>query len=596
MNKTLLTGALAICIMSMSSCKKSENISMYDGNAIKIGTTINDVVESRTTTDGARTTWGDGDQIKMYASKDTDQPAEMPGIAYTHNGGVWSPSNQTLFHKWESDMMHVGAHYPAGAGATLTSFILPADQTTSPKHMQADWLVAGVSSHIKDEKNTVNLSFNHKLAKVTVRINKYSDDVETPPASITSASIAQNIAVGDAVQLSEGGAVKMFCQADASYAKNHTMTAIVAPVAPKAGENWITITAEGLGEFQVKAPVGFTLEAGKHYALDLRVGKDKVALSNVTIVEWGTVDLGGGNLEAVPFNDPIFVAYLVQEHSISLTNGIIDPTDATTLEKLEAIISMEISDKGIKSLKGVEYMAALTNLHCYSNQLSTLDMSGNTALTSLNCNSNQLSTLDVSANTALMILSCSNNKLSTLDVSENTALKTLECSSNQLSTLDVSKNTALKTLYCSVNQLSTLDVSANTELGLLYCSSNQLSTLDVGKNIKLNDFRCQTNKLTQLDVSQNIILTILFCSTNSLTSINLRANISLDTFGCSHNQLSTLDVSANTALKNLYCSPMNDADNNNLLATLTYSVKPDGARWDVPEDTTQTQVTSPAVK
>ena len=300
MKKIFLTGTLAICLMSISSCKKSDDLSMYDGNAVKIGTTINDVVESRTTTDGATTSWGDGDQITMYASKDTDLPAEMLGMDYTHSGGVWSPSIQTLFHKWEGDMMNIGAHYPAIAGASLTSFILPADQTTSPKYQQADWLVAGVSSLIKDETNIVNLSFNHKLAKVTVRIDKYNDDIEILPASITSASIVQNIAVDDAVQLSEGDAVKMFCQADASDAKNHTMTAIVAPVAPKAGENWITITAEGLGEFQVKAPVGFTLEAGKHYALDLRVGKDKVALSNVTIVEWVTVDLGSGDLEECP--------------------------------------------------------------------------------------------------------------------------------------------------------------------------------------------------------------------------------------------------------------------------------------------------------
>ena len=37
------------------------------------------------------------------------------------------------------------------------------------------------------------------------------------------------------------------------------------------------------------------------------------------------------------------------------------------------------------------------------------------------------------------------NQLTTLDVSKNTALTDLDCDNNQLTTLDVSKNTALTT-------------------------------------------------------------------------------------------------------------------------------------------------------
>ena len=604
-------------IITPSCTKDGADTQLPDSNAIKIKTTINDVVESRTTTDGATTSWGDGDQIKMYASKDTDQPAEMPGIAYTHNGGVWSPSNQALFHKWESNFMNIGAHYPAIAGASLTSFVIPADQTTSPKHQQADWLVADVLQHAKNDGHTADLSFKHKLAKITVRIAKYSDDVETLPASIVSATIEQNIAVDAAVQLSDGTAIKMFCQTGPAEGRNHTMTAVVAPVAPKAGENWITITLEGLDIFSVKAPNNFTVEPGKHYAFDLRVGKDKITLSNITVIDWVTVNLGSGNLETMPFNDPIFVDYLVVNHDITLVNGIIDPTDAATLKKLEAITTLIISNKDIKSLKGVEYMAALTYLDCNSNQLLTLDVSKNTALMTLDCNSNQLSTLDVSKNTALKYLDCNSNQLSTLDVRANTALTSLICYSNQLSTLDVSVNTALITLFCYSNQLSTLDVSANTALTNLFCFSNQLSTLDVSANTALTKFDCNSNQLSTLDVSANTALTSLNCYTNQLSTLDVSANTALGFLNCSkntlsilgvstntaltglncsYNQLLTLDVSANTALMSLNCSQMNDADGNNLLATLTHSGKQEGASWQVPKETTQTEVTPPTVK
>ena len=48
---------------------------------------------------------------------------------------------------------------------------------------------------------------------------------------------------------------------------------------------------------------------------------------------------------------------------------------------------------------------------CSSNQLTTLDVSTNTALTSLNCYGNQLTTLDVSTNTALTSLNCYGNQI-----------------------------------------------------------------------------------------------------------------------------------------------------------------------------------------
>ena len=60
----------------------------------------------------------------------------------------------------------------------------------------------------------------------------------------------------------------------------------------------------------------------------------------------------------------------------------------------------------IKSLKGIEYFSALTHLDCSQNQLSSLDISKNTALIKLLCYSNQLTELDVSNNTELTILNC----------------------------------------------------------------------------------------------------------------------------------------------------------------------------------------------
>ena len=158
----------------------------------------------------------------------------------------------------------------------------------------------------------------------------------------------------------------------------------------------------------------------------------------------------------------------------------------------------------------------VTVLFCSENQLTTLDVSKNTALTKLACDTNQLTALDVSKNTALTILDCTYNQLTALDVSQNTALTWLNCYNNQLTALDVSQNTALTSLDCNTNQLTALDVSQNTALTDLNCYDNQLTALDVSKNTKLTKLMCWRNQLTALDVSQNTALAYLYCSGNQI--------------------------------------------------------------------------------
>ena len=76
-------------------------------------------------------------------------------------------------------------------------------------------------------------------------------------------------------------------------------------------------------------------------------------------------------------------------------------------------------------------------------------MSGCTALSSLSCFSNHLTSLDVSGCAALWKLICRNNQLTSLDVTQNEVLWGLDCSNNALTALDVSQNTELQNLDCS---------------------------------------------------------------------------------------------------------------------------------------------------
>lgn len=189
---------------------------------------------------------------------------------------------------------------------------------------------------------------------------------------------------------------------------------------------------------------------------------------------------------------------------------------------ISSLTSLDVSSSFITDLTGIQDFVALTTLNCYSNQLSNLDFSNNTALRELHCDRNQLTNLDVSQNTALTVLYCYNNQLANLDVSKNTALNELHCTINKFTNLDVSNNIALAVLYCDLNQLTNLNVSNNTALRELSCSRNQLINLDVSNNIALIKLYCYSNQLKNLDVSKNKVLTNLQCYSNLLRSLNLK--------------------------------------------------------------------------
>lgn len=119
----------------------------------------------------------------------------------------------------------------------------------------------------------------------------------------------------------------------------------------------------------------------------------------------------------------------------------------------------------------------------------------------------------------------SNDNVSVLDVSGLTSLTQLRCYSNDLTSLNVKYNTALTYLHCSVNQLGVLDVSTNTMLTVLSCYSNQLSVLDIHRNGALTHLWCGYNTLGTLNLNTNTALTYIWGVAASLTSLTLPTEI-----------------------------------------------------------------------
>ncbi|MEN8186724.1 MAG: T9SS type A sorting domain-containing protein [Bacteroidota bacterium] len=111
--------------------------------------------------------------------------------------------------------------------------------------------------------------------------------------------------------------------------------------------------------------------------------------------------------------------------------------DYVVTSNISGITDLDLTDKTISDLTGIEGFVNLVTLDCTDNQLTSLDVSNNTKLVSLILLDNKLTSINLNGASSLEVLNCEDNQLTSLDVSNNTALTSLNCSKNFLTSLNV---------------------------------------------------------------------------------------------------------------------------------------------------------------
>lgn len=152
-------------------------------------------------------------------------------------------------------------------------------------------------------------------------------------------------------------------------------------------------------------------------------------------------------------------------------DSIISAEDAVIIM---SISDLDLNDRGVNDLSGIEQLPILEWLRLERNELTNIDTSKFPNLIALFCNDNKIKELDVSNMDNLMYFDCSNNLLTNINVSKNTNLIYLWCSGNELTELNTNSNGELYELYCFDNKLTKLDVRNNKDLETVQCYDNYM--------------------------------------------------------------------------------------------------------------------------
>ena len=246
----------------------------------------------------------------------------------------------------------------------------------------------------------------------------------------------------------------------------------------------------------------------------------------------GTIIFNNQNVTLVNFKTLIDVSNIKSIQINSTTNPI---TTISNTDYYTALESLLISNQSLTSISGI----GVTNLKYLlledNPSLSSITISDLPNLLHVSFRNNSLSgPLNLSSRTPLVLLTVADNNITSLNVTGNTGLTTLYTYINPNLTVITGLNTCtamnvLQVWNCNLVG-ATFDISALASLVILQISGNSnLSTLDVTNNTLLRELYCQDDNLSTLNVTNNTALTILAANGNSLTSLNLTNNTKLKT-------------------------------------------------------------------
>ena len=273
----------AAAILALSACSESEDLlSAFhsDPNAVRITAQV-----GKTSADGFTRSnpLGDADaQAKFNENDEISVQAEgQDAVTYKYDGKEWQPQGNK-FLKWEKETMNFTAYYPATFNGTITQ---PTEYNSLESLAAADFMSFSGPQTNTNNSNQLSLTMERKMARVIVEIAGFNDQY-TKNATVNSLSIC---GVKAYKHETDG---KFYALIDPNYTSS---TAPFLSLEVKDGESKTT-------EKYTTIPTTFV--AGNSYTYQLKVGKNKISVSGITVADWdntGIITEGSKAEQIIPY-------------------------------------------------------------------------------------------------------------------------------------------------------------------------------------------------------------------------------------------------------------------------------------------------------
>lgn len=295
-------GAFAVIAMLAACSTDDEQSANTAANEVKIAATVGgNSIFTRSNPLGTP-------EEQQYGFNENDAisvTTEGKTVIYKKTGEVWTPANSGEFLLWTGNAQAFEACYPEKADESTTNSFsvgyVSADQSTVDKIEKSDYMISRETiekAYIPSDRQ-LTLNFERQTARVIVKVSGFGDEFKDLNPTLSAVEVYSKLKV----PAGEGDSYEAIQACKKEENGSNVFYALVSPGADNDAQNFLKLTvtyndSEGKATQTIKLDVtGIpALDKAMSYTYDVKIGKDKATIGNVSVTDWGPGDdITGGD-------------------------------------------------------------------------------------------------------------------------------------------------------------------------------------------------------------------------------------------------------------------------------------------------------------
>lgn len=210
-------------------------------------------------------------------------------VNYTFNGTDWQPGNGSYL-VWDNSNLKFQCWYPADGKNDFSKGYIQDDQSSAEAIAKSDYMTAEVTDlkEIPGDRQ-LDVTLERKTARLILNIQSFNNQFDVSTTKVNHVRIVGKECTDD----KETSTINIMPLQKGEGGINTTYTALVAP---GTTEGHLYFSADESTETPLVVKTA-SLEAGKSYTYNLTVGKNTITVNDVTVADWNTGNITGGNTD-----------------------------------------------------------------------------------------------------------------------------------------------------------------------------------------------------------------------------------------------------------------------------------------------------------
>ena len=375
MKITKYMGAFAVIAMLAACSTDDEQGTNTAANEVKIAATVGgNSIFTRSNplgTKGEQENFNEGDAISVTTEGTT--------VIYKKTGEVWAPANAGEFLLWTGNAQIFEACYPEKAddNSTKNSFsagYVSKDQSTVEKIALSDYMTCTENVTKKPDTRQLDLNFERQTARIIVKASGFGDEFKDLNPTLSAVEVYSKLKV-PAGDDDSYAAIQTYKKEESG---KNVFYALVSPGADNDAQNFLKLTvtyndSEGKPtQTKVLDVTGIpALDKAKSYTYDVKIGKDKATIGNVSVTDWGTGDAITGG-DASILTPELIIKQALAVGKTDITLNLAADAGADVFNAIKEALSSASEGSIELTVYGVEALPSSAFLNCKPLKLISL--------------------------------------------------------------------------------------------------------------------------------------------------------------------------------------------------------------------------------